>query len=174
MKLKNVMYGGGVLVALVLTSCSKTDTNNITTQDQTFMKQASLSNTVEVNAGNLAATKATNPQVKAYAQSMVSEHTMAQTDLRNLGTTVGTAVTDTVDPAHMVIMTQLSGMSGRAFDSAYIYSQVTDHNTTATNFQTEQNSGNRTEVKNYANTYLPHIQMHLTRADSISRAFFKR
>ena len=65
-------------------------------------------------------------------------------------------------------------MSGRAFDSAYMHNQVTDHQTTVANFQTELNQGQDQDVKNYANKNLPHIQIHLQRADSITNAYFRR
>jgi putative membrane protein len=68
----------------------------------------------------------------------------------------------------------MSTPAGRAFDSIYIHSQVADHDMTIANFQTEQNNGSHRDVQDYANRYLPHIQMHRQSADSISRAFFRR
>lgn len=174
MRMKKVMYGAVLMTCIILTSCSKTN-NEVNATDRTFTMQASLSNTVEVNAGTLASAKATNAKVKQFAQFMVMEHQLAQTDLRNLGTNVGIAIRDTVDPAHATIMTPLMSMpAGRAFDSMYIYSQVADHDMTITNFKLEQTSGSHADVQNYANVYLPHIQMHRQSADSIATAFFKK
>ena len=99
---------------------------------------------------------------------------MAQTDLKNLGASVGYPVKDTIDPAHVAMAAQLNALSGRAFDSTYMYGQVADHRTTVSFFQTEQSNGRHSDVLNYANTYLPHIQMHLQSADSIANAFFKK
>jgi putative membrane protein len=174
MKMKKVVYATALLALVVLNACSKDD-NEVNDIDRTFTMQASLSNTVEVNAGTLAAQKATNAQVKQFAQNMIMEHQMAQADLKTLGANVGISIRDTVDPAHAAIMTQLTTMpAGRAFDSMYIHTQVADHTMTVANFQAEQNNGSHVDVKNYANTYLPHIQLHLQSADSIATAFFKR
>ncbi|GEO08369.1 hypothetical protein SAE01_08650 [Segetibacter aerophilus] len=113
--------------------------------------------------------------MKKFAQFMVAEHTLAQTDLKNLGTSVGIAVKDTIDPPHVALKSLLvSTPAGRAFDSIYIYSQVADHDATIANFQTEQSNGSHRDVVSYANNYLPHIQMHRQSADSISRGFFRR
>jgi putative membrane protein len=79
-------------------------------------------------------------------------------------------VKDTIDAAHVTLMQTLQGLSGRAFDSTYIVNQVSDHQKTVTDFQTELSSGSRSEVKDYANKYLPKIQMHLQKADSIATA----
>ena len=67
-------------------------------------------------------------------------------------------------------MTRLNSLSGHSFDSAYISSQVMDHQAAVTLFQNEISNGNNSSVKSYASTYLPHIQMHLQKADSLSRA----
>jgi putative membrane protein len=164
----------GCLAACCLISCSEDDDDQLNSQDRTFLTQASISNTAEVNAATLASTKATNGAVKAFAMHMLSQHNTAQTDLKNLGANVGHAVKDTLDPAHVTIAMQLSAMSGRAFDSAYIHTQVIDHQATITFFQNEQSAGQHEDVKRYANTYLPHIQSHHQRADSIARAYFRR
>jgi putative membrane protein len=159
-----------MLAPVVLFSCSKDDEDSLNSTDQTFLMQASVSNTTEIQAGQLAATKASSAIVKSFGQNMVAEHTLAQSDLKTIGSNVGMAVKDSVDPAHVVIMQQLTALTRRAFDSAYIRTQLNDHQMTQTMFQTELNSGSHSEVKNYANTYLPHIQMHYTRADSIATA----
>lgn len=174
MKSKNVMLCGLLMTGLVMAACDKTNENDLNEQDETFLLKTSVSNTAEVSAGNLALSKATNPAVKAFAAHMVSEHTTAQNDLKLISNNVGFPVKDSIDPAHQAIAAQLSALSGRAFDSAYMHNQVTDHKATVTIFQAEQSNGSHREVLNFANTNLPHIQMHLVRADSITNAFFKR
>jgi putative membrane protein len=171
MKISKVIAAGFASV-IFLTSCDKQNDNQVNSTDQTFMTQASISNNAEISAATLAASKATRAEVKAFAQFMLAEHPMAQADLKNLGSSVGFNVKDTIDPAHVTLMAQLNTLTGRRFDSMYIHSQVTDHQTTLTFFQTEIASGGHASVRSYATTYMPHIQAHLTRADSISRAFF--
>ena len=174
MKSSYLIYSGCLLFAMALSSCSKNDDDELNDNDRGFMIKASISNTAELGTATLALNKATNGAVRAYANHMIVEHGMAQTDLKNLGTRVGFAIKDTLDPAHVAIANQLSALSGRQFDSAYIHTQILDHNATSANFQLEQTTGQHTDVKNYANTYRPHIEMHLTRADSIAAAYFRR
>jgi putative membrane protein len=155
-------------------ACEKNNDDDLNDNDRTFMTMASISNTAEVGAGTLAMNKATNAAVRAYGMSMVAEHSLAQSELNNLGASIGHAVKDTLDPFHVTLMAQLNAMAGRAFDSAYIHSQVADHQLAITLFTQEQQNGRHVDVKGYANKYLPHLQMHLTRADSIARAYFPR
>ena len=106
--------------------------------------------------------------IKSFGDTMVAQHTTAQGDLKTLGTSVGVNVKDSVDADHTTLLQNLQGLSGRAFDSTYIINQIADHQKTVTDFQAELSSGSRTEVKDFANKYLPKIQMHLQKADSIA------
>jgi putative membrane protein len=177
MKRKSLFLAGLFLASVIIPSCDDDDdvVNTINNADTEFMLKASLSNSAELNLGTLASTKATNTAVKAFAQTMVAEHTAAQAELKALGTSVGYAVKDTVDPGHMALKTQLTGLAaGRVFDSTYIWVQVADHQAAITAFQAEQTGGRQSNVVAYANTNLPKIQAHFTRADSIARAYFAR
>jgi len=167
--MKKVFLTGSVAL-IVFASCKKDkDNNNVNSTDQTFLTQVAIGNKAEVMAGQLAATKATNPAIKSFGQLMVTEHGQAQTDLQNVYSSVGQTMPDTVDAEHQALMARLNSLTGHSFDTAYINSQVKDHQKTLTIFQSEINDGDNSNVKNYANTYLPHIQMHLQKADSLSR-----
>ena len=178
MKLNGIFYGLCVLATATFASCDKDngeDQNTLNDTDVAYLMKASVGNTAEIDAASLASTKATNARVKLFAQHMLNEHGLAQTDLKNVGNSVGYPVKDTLDPAHVAVKAQLTALpAGRAFDSAYIHGQVADHNTAISNFQNEIANGRSNAVKNYANTYLPHIQMHLQQADSIANAYFKK
>jgi len=173
MKIRYFIFSGCLLFAITLASCSK-DEEKLNDTDRNFMVTASISNTAEINAANLAMTRATNTAVKAFAQQMLLEHNMAQANLKALGTSVNNPVKDTIDPVHFMSIVQLNTMSDRAFDSAYIHTQATDHELTLTNFKLEQNKGQHRDVKNYADTYLSHIKMHKLSADSIANAYYRR
>jgi len=167
--MKKVFLTGSVAL-IVFASCKKDkDNNNVNSTDQTFLTQVAIGNKAEVMAGQLAATKATNPAIKSFGQLMVTEHGQAQTDLQNVYSSVGQTMPDTVDAEHQALMARLNSLTGHSFDTAYINSQVKDHQKTLIIFQSEINDGDNSNVKNYANTYLPHIQMHLQKADSLSR-----
>lgn len=169
--MKKVFFIGGLAI-FILVACKKDDDNNnknVNSTDQTFLTQVAIGNKAEIMAGQLAATKGTNAGVKAFGQLMVNEHGLAQSDLQRVYTSVGQTMPDTVDAEHQALMTRLNSLTGRSFDTAYINSQVRDHQKTLSIFQTEISNGNNDSVQNYASKYLPHIQMHLQKADSLSR-----
>ena len=152
-------------------SCTKgTNVGEINEVDKTFITQASLSNTAEIQAGTVATGKAENVNVRSFGEMMVMDHTTAQNDLKITGSNLEVDVNDVIDAEHVAIMETLNNLTGRAFDSAYIINQITDHENTIAAFQNEINSGRHVQVTTYANKYLPKIQMHLQKADSIATA----
>lgn len=167
--MKKVILMAG-LMAAVLTACDKDDDNgsNLNATDEMFLTQVSMGNNAEIMAGGLAASKANAASVKSFGSLMVSEHTTAQIDLENLADDLNRNLPDTVDAEHQALMQRLNSLSAAMFDTAYINSQLKDHQKMIDLFQNEINNGSHQSVKNYATKYLPHIQMHYNKADSIS------
>jgi len=166
---KSVIVVSALSMSLFACTKDKTKTSNtLNDADKTFMMQVSASNSAEVAAGALASTMGEDSLIKSFGDTMVAQHTTAQGDLKTLGTSVGVNVKDSVDADHTTLLQNLQGLSGRAFDSTYIINQIADHQKTVADFQAELSSGSRSEVKDFANKYLPKIQMHLQKADSIA------
>lgn len=168
--MKKLFLVSGLALAL-LSSCDKDDDDNdLNSTDQTFMTQVAMANKAEIMAGQLAATKGSSAGVKAFGSLMVTEHGQAQTDLQSLAGSLSMNLPDSVDAEHQALMVRLNSLSGYSFDTAYINSQVKDHQKVVNIFQMELNDGDNESVRAYASQYLPHIQMHLQKADSLSTA----
>jgi putative membrane protein len=192
-----------LLASFTFFACKKKNNDNsesLTSQDRTFMQQASFSNAAEIQAANLVDSISTSSTggsttdstggttdstggsggsggsgagsaIGMFAQKMITDHTNAQNDLKTLANNVNiTMSTDSIDANHLNQIDSLRMFSGRALDSVYILSQIRDHQNAISNFQQEVSTGNRTEVINYANKYLPVLQMHLQMADSLASA----
>jgi putative membrane protein len=91
-----------------------------------------LANTAEVEQGKLAQTKAKNASVKKFAAMMVKHHTEAKTEQSKLFKQLSLTPTQSQDAnvlkdgADRTLGT-LRGADGAAFDTAYIDSQVDEH-----------------------------------------------
>ena len=171
--MKKVFLMGSAL-ALLLTACKKDndeDSMNASAQDQSFVTSANMSNSAEIRLGQLALSKSLNTGIKTFAQLMVSEHSQAQTELSGIASSINVNVKDSIDAQHQLLMAHLDTLNGMSFDTAYINSQVKDHQAAVNLFQTEISAGATQSVKDYASKYLPHIQMHLNMADSIRTTF---
>ena len=172
----NKKWIAATLLALAIAGCKKDDDDNngqtLNDTDRTFMTSASYGNNSEIDAGTAASSMASIGAVQSFGTRMVTDHTTAQSDLVSVGAQVGvTSLPSTPDSAHIQLKAMLMTLSGRAFDSAYMKLQVSDHANTIALFQNEINNGSNTQVKNYASTHLPTIQMHKHMADSIVAAY---
>jgi putative membrane protein len=129
--------------------------------DSDFMTEAAGGGMAEVELGKLASTKAQSADVKKFAQMMIADHTKANTELKALATGKGATLPTEPDAAHKSMMTELQGLSGAAFDKAYIAGQLADHEKTVKLFQTQVQSGTDAEIKAFATKNLPTLQSHL-------------
>ena len=97
---------------------------------QKFVEKAAISNMAEIQLGQLAQQKAQNPEVKQFAQTMVDEHTKAQSELQQAASAAGISVPSALDSKHQKIHEKLSNLSGSEFDKQYMKVMVDSHNDT--------------------------------------------
>lgn len=163
----------GLLASVTMVACSDDDddNNNLNDTDRNFVTMASISNNGEIQAGQLAASKATDASVKAFGQKMVADHTTAASELKAITGNLGLNVSDTLDAEHKALKAQLESLSGRSFDSVYIHSQTDDHTSAITLFQNEASNGSNNQLKTFAGTKIPVLQMHKQMADTIVLRF---
>ena len=161
----------GAAILLMCTQCSKNshDYTTVNNTDSYFVQQASYTNLDEISAGNIAAVRGSNDSVRVFASMMITDHTAAQLSLDSLGTSLHLALPTMPDSLHQAMSAQLELLSGNIFDTTYMGEQVRDHMTAVNLYQTEISAGNNQQIVNYAQKYLPVIQMHLQEAESIQQ-----
>jgi putative membrane protein len=167
----------GLLAAASFCACSNNNDNSgtvnqvVNATDSVFVMQAGMGNTAEDSAAMLALTKSTDTSIVYFANKMIADHSAAQASLKNIAGRYYLSVPDVVDSVHRQLMMQMAQLSGRAFDSTYIHQQVVDHDSTIARFQREVDLGNNVDLRNFADTTLPKLQMHLDMADSIATRY---
>jgi putative membrane protein len=159
------------LISFFSIGCDKEDDNDINQRDRNFAMKASMANFAEIDAGQLAATKATDAGIRSFGQQMVTEHTASKAELQNLANSLSLYAPDSLDAEHAALKTQLMALSGKAFDSVYIHSQVKDHNMAIDLYDDEGDKGDNRPLRDYARSTLPHLRMHLSKADSLATKF---
>jgi putative membrane protein len=89
-------------------------------------------NQVDIDAGKLAASRATNAEVKAFGQQMVTDHTGVNKSAVDLATKL--KVTPEDNPTSQSLksggeknVAHLKGLKGAAFDKAYVDHEVVYH-----------------------------------------------
>ena len=142
------------------------------TADQSYMMRAAQGNLAEITAGNMAALKASNDMVKQFGTQMVTDHTNAQSMLQNVANTTTYVLPTEPDSAHKAMAAQMNMMSGRMFDSTYMWAQVADHSATITLLNDMKANSSMASLKNYATESLPTVMHHHHMADSMARTMF--
>ncbi len=137
--------------------------------DQHFVQQAAMGGMAEVAAGQIAADKGANPQVKQFGQQMVTDHGKANDQLKQIATSEGLTIPD-ADPKADKETARLNGLSGSKFDKQYTEMQLRDHEKTIKLFEKEANSGQDPQLKQFAQQTLPILQGHLQMAQQMAQA----
>jgi len=136
--------------------------------DQAFAKQAAAGGMAEVDLGKLAATKATNADVKQFGQRMVDDHGKANDELKSWASQKNVNLPSDLDAKHKAEHARLEKLSGEAFDRAYMTSMVADHNKDVADFQRESKAAKDPDLKAWATKTLPTLQDHQKSAKEIS------
>jgi putative membrane protein len=138
--------------------------------DKKFLKQAAAGGLAEVELGKLAQQKASSDAVKQFGERMVTDHTKANDQLKEVASKENVAVPTTLDKKEQAHLDKLSKLSGPQFDKAYMKDQVKDHEKDVREFQEEAQNGTNPDIKQFASQTLPILQQHLDQAKSINKS----
>lgn len=95
--------------------------------DAAAMKQLAQANLNEIEGGKAAESKASSPDVKQFAQKMVTDHTQMLNDLKTLAQQKGVALPESASLKDMAQMKLMERSSGAEFDKKYMDEMVKDH-----------------------------------------------
>jgi putative membrane protein len=105
--------------------------------DKKFLSMAAQSDQNEIALSKLASDKATSPDVKAFADKMVTEHTKMTESMKPFADKWGLTPPMGPDADHQKELDKLNGLSGKDFDKEYTDQMVSDHTKALTAFTKE-------------------------------------
>lgn len=146
--------------ALALTASKDPDTKFYTT-----LAQGGLD---EVELGNLAAQKGSDPKVRQFATMMVKDHTAANEQLKALAASKNVTLPDHVSVSQEASKTKLEVLSGSSFDESYVKNQISAHKDTVSLLNKEIATGKDPDAKAFAQKILPTVNAHLQAIDRIA------
>ncbi len=139
-------------------------------QDRMFLRQASMGDMLEIKSSQLALQKSNSDDVKQFAQLMIDDHTKLDNEMKPIASQVGVTPPTELKGKAAKEYAKLQGLSGSAFDQAYIKQMVMDHKKVDQAFATEASSGSFPAEKQAAETNKPMIDMHLQKAEALAQA----
>ncbi len=156
---------------LTLAACQSAGQEGTTSQsgepakaDATFLNTAGASGIAEVKFAQLAATKATDPAVRSFADKMVADYAPVNQQLNDLAQGIGADLPSDMDARDQTLYAQLQSLDGRAFDRTYMDGQLQDLTMVIQAFQGAADGAKNPKVRSFAQQYLPMTQQHLQMA----------
>ena len=139
--------------------------------DNAIVGMMSGANGAEIAAGQVAAEKARNADVRQFATNMVEEHQRMQGQVDSLVATMNMTqapVPDSLARHLEQARTQLTGQAaGADFDRMYMQMQVTDHENTLTALRAAQSAAQNAQLRALIDGAIPAVEGHLERARTI-------
>jgi len=151
-----------------------------------FINNMAIAGMAEVQLGEVASERGQDPDVKAFGQMMVTDHTKADEALKQVASQASVQLPTQLDEKHRELADRLMKLQGQEFDRAYMKAMVEGHDevheqllqqagwistrndtsvpaAVGTSGSTSGDSG----VRQWAIKTLPTVQQHLQRAREI-------
>lgn len=143
--------------------------------NEEFAKKAGASGAAEVEMGKLGSQKATDAEVKAYAQRMVTDHTAANKELMAAAKAKGLEVPTSPDMMHKTMMKKFETQAAdQDFDHDYMQQMVRDHKMVVDLYMAAANDTSLDpQLQALAKKTLPTLQQHLKDAQSLEAKLAK-
>ena len=144
----------------------------LTTSTPSFVQAVAMGDMYEIEASKIAVTRARSADVKTFAQGMIDAHAGTTKALKAALMHAGMNIpmpTD-FDARHKGLLDDLKGAKAEDFDGRFIAQQENAHNEALILMRGYAKSGDNIDVKGFAETTLPKVQMHLDMIKNIDEA----
>ncbi|CAM3602344.1 DUF4142 domain-containing protein [Bordetella sputigena] len=142
----------------------------LSSSDQTFLENAAQGNQAEIQGSQMALDKASSPEVRAFAQAMIKDHTAANQKLTALATRKGYNPPTAPSVLQATELKGLNLFSGNAFDKAYVDRiGVAAHEATIKQYETAAQSADDADIRSFAQSMLPALRHHLEMAQLLNQ-----
>lgn len=133
-----------------------------------FLVSAFKDGQAEIMLSELALQRASNEAVRAFAQRMIHDHTLVNQQLAPLAASKSVSLPTEVPMEHHAIHEELSQLTGKDFDKAYMDFNVIDHKKAVELFSDQSAQGLDPDIKVFAASILPALTVHLQLATDLN------
>lgn len=157
-----------VLMAVALVQAA--DKGKLSDDDHKFVMSAAHGGMLEVQLGEVAEKNASHADVKAFGKHMVTDHSKANDQLKQLAKAKEVVLADKLPKRQQETYDKLSKLTGKEFDKEYMKLMVEDHRRDIEEFEKEAKSGKDADLKAFANNTLPTLRDHLKMAKETAKS----
>ena len=169
-----------IAVAAMLTSPAvfaqsvgeKTGVNSalgIAPKTEDFVKEAAMSDMLEIEAAKVAQQKG-NADEKKFAEQMITDHTKTSSELKGMvGAELKAAIPTALDDSSQKKLQKLKDAKPENFAGEYDPMQVSAHKDAVSLFERYAKGGEDSKLKDWAGKTLPALQHHLEMAQAMDK-----
>src|SRR4051812_23750299 len=169
-----------VAVAMTLTSPAalaqsvgeKTGVNSvlgIAPRTEDFVKEAAMSDMLEIEAAKIAQQKG-NADEKKFAEQMVTDHGKTSSELKSMASgEMAAAIPTALDDSSQKKLQKLKDAKPEDFAGEYDPMQVSAHKDAVSLFERYAKGGENSKLKGWAGKTLPSLQHHLEMAQALDK-----
>jgi putative membrane protein len=151
------------------TSTETTGGTLLVAGDQEFIAKAAQGGLLEVIGGRDVSARATSPDVKAFADHMVDDHSKANDELAALAAKKGVTVAKVLDDDHKKEVDKLAKLSGAKLDKTYASDMVDDHEKDVKEFQKAAKDVKDGDLRGWAAGKVGVLEHHLAMAKELEK-----
>ncbi len=177
--IKAVLMAGALSLAAAAGASAQTDPSSVVSSDPSatittsqFITMASQSDEFEIQEGRMAQSMGHSSAVRQFGAKMVRDHTMTTNNLHKAIMKAGLDVPPPppLKPQQTQMVAQLQGLSGAAFDKAYLQQQIQSHQEALALQQGYSKNGDVPAIKAASAKTVPIVQRHLDMAMQMQQA----
>jgi putative membrane protein len=144
-------------------------TLGIAPKTEDFIKEAAMSDTLEIEAAKIAQTKG-DAQEKTFAGEMITDHTKTSTELKSMVSgEMKAALPTALDDSSEKKLGKLRDSKPEDFAAEYDPMQVSAHKDAVSLFERYAKGGDDPKLKDWAGKTLPTLQHHLAMAEDMNK-----
>lgn len=133
--------------------------------DRRFVNKAADAGMAEVSLAQLASERASNPEVKRFAQQIVQDHTQVNNELMSLAGQKGVKLDQ--DDGKDRFYKRLSDRSGADFDEEFVEHMIDQHESDIKLFEKASQGAKDADLRSFAAKHVDHLRQHLKTAQSL-------
>lgn len=136
-----------------------------------FVKKASATNMFELESSKLALERASQDEVRAFAQKMVEDHEKVGEKMEALlkKEKLEDRAAKELDDRHSAVMHRLRNAAGAGFDEEYVEAQEKAHEEAIALFTDYAKDGDNAALKTFAKDALPGLRTHKEHAEKLDK-----
>jgi putative membrane protein len=153
---------------------AKFDNQNNKEDDSEFLVDAAEINMTEIEAGKLAQTKSTNPEVQKFGKMLVDEHTKAAAEVKAMADSRNFSLPTSVTEEGQDKYNKLNEKSGVDFDKKFVDMMVNGHEKAIDKFKKASENATDQEIKTWASNNVSKLTEHLQHAKQLKQDLDKK